>query len=256
LLYACSGYEKLLKSDDYYLKYEKAKEYYNEGEYVKSGTLLDQISPVFRGTNKADSIVFYQAYCSYQQNDYITAGFHFKQLTNSYPNSEFFEEASYMVGYCHYLNSPRPSLDQTETQKAIEAFRLFLFKFPNSQWSDDAREYIAELRDKLVEKSYENAKLYFDLELYKSAIIALNNSLTDYPDTKYREEIMFLILKSRFLLAEKSVQQKKQERYQSTVDDYYSFVAEFEDSEYKKEADRMYRIASSKYDNNRNIEEQ
>jgi len=250
LINACSGYEKLLKSDDYPLKYKKAKEYYEAEEYVKAQTLFDQVAHIYRGTAKTDSIMFYQAYCAFHQEDYYTAGFHFRQIFETYPRSDFAEESSYMVGYCFYMTSPRPSLDQSDTRAAIDAFQIFLIRFPSSEWAPKAREYIADMRDKLVEKSYLSAKLYFDLEEYKSSIIALNNSLADYPDTKYREEIMFLILKSRFLLAENSIEKKQPERYQSTVDDYFAFIAEFENSEFRDEADKMYRIANSKYQNN------
>lgn len=240
VLSSCKGYEKLLKSDDYQLKYQKAKEYYAAEEYVKAGTLLEQIANVYRGTSKADSIAFLQAYASYYQNDFYTSGFYFKNLTVTYPNSPFNEEASYMVGYCHYLTSPRPELDQATTRDAIESFERYLVKYPRGEFAEQATNLIDDLKNRLVEKSFISAKLYFDLERYKASIIALNNSLLEYPDTKHREEIMFLILKSRYLLAVNSVYKKMNERYQSTVDDYYSFIAEFPESDFRKEADRIY----------------
>jgi outer membrane protein assembly factor BamD len=45
-----------------------------------------------------------------------------------------------------------------------------------------------------------SAKLYYNLGDYKAAVIALNNSIEQFPETKYREEIMFLILKASYLL--------------------------------------------------------
>ena len=69
ILSACSGYEKLLKSRDYKLKYEKAMEYYAEEEYVRAATLLDQVAPVYRGTMKADTVFYYQAMSYYMQRD-------------------------------------------------------------------------------------------------------------------------------------------------------------------------------------------
>ncbi len=85
-----------------------------------------------------------------------------------------------------------------------------------------------------------SGKLYYNLGDYKASIIALQNSLNDYPDTEHREELMFMLLKSHFLLAENSIVQKQIERYQSTVDEYYSFVGEFPESKYRREADRIY----------------
>ena len=38
LISSCSGYEKLLKSSDYAMKYDKALEYFENEEYVRAGT--------------------------------------------------------------------------------------------------------------------------------------------------------------------------------------------------------------------------
>jgi outer membrane protein assembly factor BamD len=67
--------------------------------------------------------------------------------------------------------------------------------------------------------------------------------LNEYPDTKYREQIMFMILKANYLIAENSVKDKMGERFQSTVDEYYSFIGEFPDGEYADEANNMYKTA-------------
>ncbi len=96
------------------------------------------------------------------------------------------------------------------------------------------------MREKLVEKSFMSSRLYYKLEDYKAAIVSLNNSLSDFPDSKHREDIMYMLVKSSYLLANKSVQSKQKDRYQSAVDEYYSFIAEFPDSKYKKEVDKMY----------------
>jgi len=243
MILSCSGYEKILKSRDYKLKYETAMEYYNEEEYVRAGTIFDQIAPVYKGTIKADTIFYYQAMSYYMQRDYILSGHHFNQLSINYPNSVFAEEADYKTGYCYYKLSPKPSLDQENTMKAINSFQLFMIKYPESERVEEARSLIEEMRDKLVEKSYMNGKLYYDLEDYKAAIIALRNSINEFPDTKHREELMFLILKSSYLLADNSIIQKRKERFQDTIDEYYTFISEFPESRYKKEAERIYESA-------------
>jgi outer membrane protein assembly factor BamD len=102
------------------------------------------------------------------------------------------------------------------------------------------------MRNKLVEKSYMSGKLYYNLGDYKASIIALQNSLNDFPETEHREELVFLLLKSNFLLAENSIVQKQMERYQATVDEYYSFVGEFPESKFRREADRIYDAALGK----------
>jgi len=240
VLSSCSGYEKLLKSNDARLKYDKAVEYYENGDYVRASRLFDQIATIYRGTTRADTVCYYQAYSYFHQKDYILGGHHFGYLAENYPNSVYAEEANFMTGYCFYKQSPRPSLDQDNTNKAIAAFQMFIVSYPGSRRVVEADNFIMEMEDKLVEKSYLNAKLYFDLGDFKASIIALQNSLNEYPDTKHREELMYLILKSNYLLASNSVFSKQKERFQNTVDEYYSFISEFPDSKFRRDADRIY----------------
>jgi outer membrane protein assembly factor BamD len=242
----CQGYEKVLKSTDYRLKYSEAMRYYNKEDFVRAATLFDQIAPVIKGSDQADTVYFYQALSYFKQDDYILGGHYFRTFANTFGGSPFVEEAEYLGAYCYYMSSPRPELDQTNTVEAIQAFQLFLIKYPESERANQCMEYLVELRNKLVEKSYISAKLYFDLEDFKAAIVALNNSLAQYPDSKYREEIMYMLVKSSYLLASKSIKSKQKERYQNTIDEYYSFATEFPESKYIKDASKYYKL-SSKY---------
>jgi outer membrane protein assembly factor BamD len=239
LLVSCK-FDKILKSGDYAFKYRKAKEYYEKKDFVKAGTLYEQMESVYKGTVKADTIEYFLAKCYYEQKDYILAGNAFKTLVDEYTNSPFAEESYYMEAYCYYMQSPRPSLDQESTYLAIDAFRLFMIKYPKSTRNEECKKLIIELNDKLVEKAYLSAKLYYDMGNYKASIIALNNNLTQFPDTKYREELMYMILKSKYLLADNSVPSKRKDRFQLAVDEYYSFTSEFPNSKYQREVLKMY----------------
>lgn len=246
---SCSRYEKLLRSDDFQLKYEVAMEYFEEGDYVRSATLIEQILPVFRGTQRAADLSFTLAKCYYHRGDYILATHHFDNFVRDFPTHQHAKEATYMRAYCNYLLSPRPSLDQTTTKRAIDQFRMFITRYPDSEKVKEAEKLINEMRDKLLEKSFQSAKLYFDMDDFKAAIIAFRNSLVDFPETRHREEIMFLILKSSFLLADRSVPERQLERFQNTIDEYYAFIEEFPDSDYIDQAERFFRTALRVLDN-------
>lgn len=256
ILSSCSGFEKTLKSSDYKFKYSEAMRYYAEEDYYRAQTIFDQIAPVFRGAEQADTVYFYQAMSYYKQKDYIMAGHYFSTFSNVYGGSPFVEEADYMTAFCFYMNSPRPELDQDYTVQSIQNFHLYTIKYPNSERAVDAKNYIAELQDKLVEKSFISAKLYFDLEAYKASLVALNNSLLEYPDSKHREDIMYMILKSSYMLADKSIVAKKKQRFQDTVDEFYTFKSEFPESKYMRDANRMYRSAYNFLDGDLGIEEE
>lgn len=246
LSFSCSEFEKVIKSEDIIFKFNSAFEYYQKEEFVKAGTLFDQLAPLTRGTRKADSVYFFQAMTQYKLSDYIIAGHYFNTFVRMYQNSPFIEEAAYMEAYCYYMQSPRAELDQNSTNQALDAFRLYMIRYPKSPRITDCQRILQELNQKLQEKAYLAARVYYNLDDFKAAIVALSNCLVDYPDTPNREEIMFMLLKSKYMLAVNSIQSKRTERFQDTVDEYYSFVTEFPESKSKREAENMY-AESSKY---------
>lgn len=240
LLSSCGEYEKLLKSTDYDLKKAKAKEYYENGQYVKATELLGQVLPRFRATEEAEDLNWMNANSFYRMKDYFSASTYFKGYMDQYAYGKYAEDAAFMAAMCDFNLSPRAELDQASTRAAIEGFNYFMNKYPSSSRTDECKKLIRELQERLVEKSYLSARLYYDMKQYKAAVVALNNSLKEYADTKYREEMMFLKLNSLYLYAENSMPDKQKVRYQDTLDDYYSFMEEFPESKYSRDVKRIY----------------
>jgi outer membrane protein assembly factor BamD len=237
---SCSGYEKLLKSSDYDLKKAKAKEYFDAGQYVKTTELLAQILPRFRATEEAEELNWMNAQSYYDMKDYYMAGSYYKSFIEQFPFGKHAEEANFLAAMCDYKIASPPELDQENTRNAIEGFNIFINRFPGSPKVEESKKLVKELEERLVEKSYLSAKLYYDMKQYKAAVTALNNSLKEYANTKYREEMMFLKMNSLFLYAEYSLANKQKERYQATLDDYYSFMEEFPKSQYSKEVNNIF----------------
>ncbi len=244
LVSSCGEYEKLLKSTDYDLKKTKAREYYEASQYVKATELFAQILPRFRATDEAEELNWMNSKSYYGMKDYIMAGTSFKSLIEQYPFGKYAEEANFMAAMCDYNLAPRAELDQENTRNALEGFNIFVNRYPASKKLEESKKLIKELEEKLVEKSYLSARLYSDMREYKAAIVALNNSLKEYANTKYREEMMFLKLNSLFLYAENSFIIKQKERYQATLDDYYSFMEEFPNSQYLKDVNKIFQETS------------
>lgn len=248
---SCGEYNKILKSTDYEKKYEYAKKYYEEKKYSKAYTILEDILPVFRGTSRAEEALYLIAQSYYGAKDYETAGQYFTTYYTSYPRGEFAELARYYAGLGYYLDSPDPKLDQTGTYKAINEFQLFLEYYPKSDKVEEAQNYLFELQDKLAEKEYLSAKLYYNLgdyqgNNYESAVITAENALREYPYTKHKEEFYILILRSRYDEAVKSVEEKKEDRLREVVDEYYTYINEFPEGKHIKEAKRIFESASKK----------
>lgn len=247
ILGSCSNYQKVLKGADYDLKRKTAIALYEKKDYQRAYPLLEELIALSRGTANAEDLYFYYCYCNYHLDDLVSAGYHFQQFAKTYPTSSRAEEAAFMHAYCYYLGSPEFNLDQSNSIKAIQEMQLFINQYPNSTRVQECNTLIDKLRKKLEDKSFESAMLYFRMMDYKAAMIALRNLLKDYPNTVYKEEAMFTIVRAGYLLAENSVENKKAERYKSTIDDYNTFIDKFAAGKFSDQAKSIHDKALSRY---------
>jgi outer membrane protein assembly factor BamD len=232
---ACSKYQKMLKNPDVNKKLEMAMAYYNKKDYYRASTLFEQLQDNFNGTAMAEKVIYYSAYCNYGLQNYLLAGYQFKSYFESFPSGEFAEESLYMTSYCQYLESQAYYLDPTDTQKGIESIKLFVNVYPDSKYIPECNVLLDKLRGKLSQKSYKNAKLYYNIGEYKSAIIALPNVIKDFPETPYKEELDYLTTKSYYLLAKGSYEAKQETRYRDYLTAYADFKNEYSESKYENE---------------------
>lgn len=245
-----SKFEKLQQSSDTAKKYQEAIRLYNSKSYSKALILFDDLIQRYRGRSEAEDLSYYYAYTNYKLKDYTTARYQFKVFSDTYPNSLKAEECRFMSAYCYYLESPNFTLDQENTIRAIESLQLFINLYPKSERVAEASKLIQDLRDKLESKAYSNAKLYlttgpYDAQNYRSAVIAFRNVLRDYPDTKYAEEINFLIIKAQNLFSQNSLETKQEERYSESITMANEFIEEYPTSKYLKEAQSLKKEAEN-----------
>lgn len=233
-----SKYEKLRSSNDNAKKYSEALKYYNKKDYSKALGLFDDLVTRYRGRAEAEDLFYYYAYTNYKLRDYTSARYHFKTFADTYPSSSRAEECRFMSAYCYYLDSPIFSLDQDNTNKAIDALQLFINLYPKSDRVAEANKLIQNLRDKLEEKSYANSKLYLTIGDYQAAVISFGNTLRDYPDTKYAEEIEFLTVRAQYMYAEHSRELSQEDRYNLAITYAKQFNDKYPTSKYSRDVNQ------------------
>lgn len=253
LVSGCGEYARIQKTQDYEYKYEAAKSLYIEGKYSRASQLLGDVLAILKGTAYGEECLYMLAICAYNSKDYESASSYFRKYYQSYPKGLYVEHARYYSGLSLYNQTPDPRLDQTYTDEAISELQQFLDLYPTTQLKEQTQNMIYLLQDKLVEKEYLAAKMYFDLGTYRgnstfggsnyeACIVTAQNALKDYPfaTTERREELSILILRSRFQLASQSVIEKRMERFRNVIDEFYAFANDFPESKFLKEAQDLY----------------
>ena len=259
LFCSCTEYNKVLKTTDYEYKYDAAKAYFVKGQYSKVSYLLTELLAMMKGTIYGEESLYMLALSEYYSGNYDTASAYFKKYYQSYPKGQYAELACFYAGKALYQDVPDSRLDQSATYSAIEEFQNFLDLFPYTQYKDEANNLLMDLQDKLVEKEYIAAKLYYDLgdytgncigggSNYEACIVTAQNALNDYPFARpeRREDFSILLLRARFHLALQSVAEKQEERFRAAIDEYYAFVNEFPESKYLAEAEKILRTSEKR----------
>lgn len=250
LLTGCANeFNQVYKTSDYSYKYEYAKECFMKGKYTRAVTLLQDLVTLQKGTDNAQESLYMLAMAQYLGKDYESAATTFKKYYSSYPKGVYAEMAQYYIGQSLYMSTPEPRLDQSQTVAAISAFQDYLDLFPDAKYKEMAQNRLFALQDKLVQKEFYSAQLYYDLgqyfgnctnggNNYEACIITAQNALKDYPYTSMREKFALLIMKSKYELAQQSIEEKKFERFQDAEDECYGFINEYPDSKSKSLAEK------------------
>lgn len=252
----CAGTANVLRSGNPSLIYDKAMEFYSKEKWARASDLFEGVHHYYQGTPREDSILFFNARCKYKDRDYETAVELLDQFRRRFGRSAFIEDAEGMHAMCYYYLSPGPKRDQTITSQAIIAITEFISHYPNSDRTPQFREIMQELTERLHEKAYLNAYTYYKIGRYKSAIVALKNALKQYPDSRFREEIMYLIVSSSYELAHNSIASKQADRYLSMMDSYVTFKFEYPESKHLRELERYAREANNFRDRQQSAEDQ
>jgi outer membrane protein assembly factor BamD len=256
MLTACSEFSAVLKSDDYEYKYEAAKALYADGQYRQAAELFSMLLAPLKGTSYGEESLYMLAESNLKAKDYESAAMFFKKYYQVYPKGHYMEMARFNSGYSLYKQVADIRLDQTSTMEAIREYQDFLDYCPNTSLKEQTHAVIYELQDRLVEKEYLSAKLYYDLGTYtlnsiyggnnyEACVVTAQNALKDYPyaSAGLRENLSILILRAKYHLARQSVEAKRVERFRDAIDEYYAFENDFPESKYLQEANSIFRYS-------------
>jgi len=257
-LAGCGEYPALQKSSDFDYKYEAAKAYYTDGHYTRAYETFGELLAVMKGSNYGEECLYMLAMSNFKAKDYESAASFFKKYYQSYPKGRYSENAQYYSAFSLYKQTRDARLDQSSTMEAISEFQNFLDNYPDTKLKSQTEEMILTLQDKLVEKEYLSAKLYYDLgdymnnslyggNNYEACVITAQNTLKDFPyaRTERREDLSILILRAKSQLARQSVDEKRDQRYRDVIDEYYAFINDYPESKYIKEASAIHTSAEN-----------
>ncbi len=244
MLTSCGEYQKVLNRGTTDEQYKMAVKLYESQKYSKALRLFEKITPAYRAKPQMERIQFMVSQSNFNVKNYAMAGYYFDRFAKNYPKSSKAEEAEFLSALSYYKSSPSFSLDPTDTNKALESFQKFIDKYPESKRLVEANKYYGELRYKLEKKAFEIAKTYYrtadyDSRNYRAAIVAMDNLLSDYLGTSFKEEALYYRLKAAHDFAMKSTNRRKTERIEEALKAYEKLTRNFPNSKFLVDSNKM-----------------
>jgi len=239
-LMSCRSQELIRPGDTLEVAFSKAKAQYDEENWSDAARAFETVVSIGRGTDLGQQAQYLLAESYFNDRRYLLAASEYDRYASFYPRSERREDVDFKAALCYYELSPRYRLDQSYTRQALERFRLFNSRYPNSDRVVDSSQYITQLRNKLARKQYEAAEFYKRTDRFSAAIVYYDLVLDSYPESQWAEEALVDNIEAYILYADNSIPASQLGRYESAITSYETYLQLFPSGENRSRAEDLY----------------
>src|SRR5437868_3688839 len=112
----------------------------------------------------------------------------YQAVVDKFPDEPIAVDAQYQIGYIWFTAAQTGTKDAAAAANAKTAFQDFLFHYPKSEKSAQARANLDILEHKQTANSYKVAKFYDKQKYYRAAVIYYNEVIRQQPGSQESNE--------------------------------------------------------------------
>ncbi|MEO0115578.1 MAG: outer membrane protein assembly factor BamD [candidate division WOR-3 bacterium] len=159
--------------------------------YDKAITGFSDIIFNYPGSRYAADAQYYLAVAYFEKRDYVQAITEFDFFIKNFPASQFIESAMVKLALAYLRSNSNIERDQIQLIKASELLMEVQEKFPNSEYRSEIEKVQTELEERLANKEFKAASLYFRAGEFEAARIYYEHILEHYPKTTWAHKAKF-----------------------------------------------------------------
>ena len=182
-------------------------EAYQEGmESLKGGDVLfaakkfSEAEILFPQSIWAPKAALMAAYSYYSHDYYGDAIAELERYIRVYPLDKNLDYAYYLLGTSYYEQIVSEKKDLQSISKAKENFTIVVNKFPNTEYSLDAKFKIDLINEILASKEMYIGRYYFEKKKWIASINRFRNVVDNYDETIYAEEALHRLVEVYYIL--------------------------------------------------------
>ncbi len=234
------------------LRYDSPKEAFEKAELYFARGKLDRAIQYYQGvfdfgrTHEWASDAQFQLARAHRANgDFILAANEYSEFTRLHRADPRIADAEFERAMTFYERSPHYELDQSDTERGIEVFNVFIQRFPDHDSVTMAVQHVRQLREKLAAKVFHGGGLYERRKLFEAAALSYEVVFEKYPDTPMADDALLGAIRCYIEFSGQSVAQRQSERLQKAIDHYQRLLQLFPESPLLKDAEVLYGRAAA-----------
>lgn len=147
-------------------------------------------------SNYARKSMILSAYSHYRSGEYTECVSTAKRFLALYPGDEDAAYAYYLIGQSYYRQIPDVTKDQEAAERAMQAMNELIQRYPDSEYTSDARKKIRITMDQLAGKEMQIGRYYLERQEYIAAVNRFKLVVTDFQVTRHVEEGLMRLAES------------------------------------------------------------
>lgn len=170
--------------------YNKAMDHMEQGQYIPAAKEFDEVERQHPYSEWARRSMLMGAYANYKVNKYDETILAAQRFISLHPSNKDVPYAYYLIGLSYYEQISDVGRDQKMTESALNSFYELTRRFPQSEYSRDARLKIDLTLDHLAGKEMEIGRYYLTRHDYIAAINRFRIVIERYQTTTHTPEAL------------------------------------------------------------------
>ena len=191
LLSGCSSTKETIENPTAEQVYNQAYELLERTSYKKAAETFEKVEMEHPYSKWATQAKIMSAYAYYKDKDYDSAIINIDRFIKFHPGNKDIAYAYYLKALCYYDQIAPVEKDQSNSERALEAFRQVVIRFPNTEYAKDAEFKMALASDHLAGHEMEIGRYYLSQENYLSALNRFSGVVNNYQTTTHIEEALY-----------------------------------------------------------------
>ena len=172
----------------------------NLGDPTYASKKFNEAEMLFPQSEWAAKASLMSAYAYWSQDYYSNSIDELNRFIKLYSNDKNLDYAYYLLAICYYDSIQDEKKDLKYLLDSKKYFQIVIDKFPNTDFSLDAKYKLELINDFMAAKELYVARHYMKKQKWIAAINRLKNILSNYETTIYIEEVLHRLVEVHYII--------------------------------------------------------